>query len=76
MKHIVGAVNLSNLYLKEIPEILNGVHVKGDFNVSFNVLNWLIDTLWNPFFFARTRTFLNPAFFNLILNSTTIVSSF
>ena len=27
MKHIVGAVNLSNLYSKEIPEILNGVHV-------------------------------------------------
>ena len=41
MKHIVGAVNLSNLYLKEIPEILNGVHVKGDFDVSFNVLKSL-----------------------------------
>ena len=41
MKHIVGAVNLSNLYLKEIPEILNGVHVKGDFDVSFNILRSL-----------------------------------
>ena len=41
MKHIVGAVNLSNLYLKEIPEILNGVHIKGDFDVSFNVLKSL-----------------------------------
>jgi len=41
MKHIVGAVNLSNLYLKEIPEILNGVHVKGDFDVSLNILRSL-----------------------------------
>ena len=41
MKHIVGAVNLSNLYSKEIPEILNGVHVKGDFDVSFNILRSL-----------------------------------
>ena len=41
MKHIDGAVNLSNLYLKEIPEILNGVHVKGDFDVSFNILRSL-----------------------------------
>jgi len=41
MKHIDGSVNLSNLYLKEIPEILNGVHIKGDFDVSFNVLKSL-----------------------------------
>ena len=41
MKHIDGSVNLSNLYLKEIPEILNGVHVKGDFDVSFNILRSL-----------------------------------
>ena len=41
MKHIVGAVNLSNLYLKEIPEILNGVDVKGDFDVSLNILRSL-----------------------------------
>ena len=39
MKHIVGEVYLSNLYLKEIPEILNCVHVKGYFDVSFNILN-------------------------------------
>ena len=45
MKHIVGAVNLSNLYLKEIPEILNGVHVKGDFDVSFNILRSLNNSL-------------------------------
>ena len=41
MKHIDGSVNLNNLYLKEIPEILNGVHVKGDFDVSFNILRSL-----------------------------------
>jgi len=41
MKHIDGSVNLSNLYLKEITEILNGVHIKGDFDVSFNVLKSL-----------------------------------
>ena len=38
MKYIDGYVQINNLYLKEIPEILNGVHIKGDFDVSFNVL--------------------------------------
>ena len=41
MKYIDGYVQINNLFLKEIPEILNGVHVKGDFDVSFNVLKSL-----------------------------------
>ncbi len=41
MKYIDGSVHINNLSLKELPEILNGVHVKGDFNVSFNVLKSL-----------------------------------
>jgi hypothetical protein len=41
MKYIDGSVHINSLSLKEIPEILNGVHVKGDFNVSFNVLKCL-----------------------------------
>ena len=41
MKYIDGYVQINNLYLKEIPEILNGVHIKGDFDVSFNVLKSL-----------------------------------
>lgn len=41
MKYIDGSVHINSLSLKEIPEILNGVHVKGDFNVSFNVLKSL-----------------------------------
>ena len=31
MKYIDGSVHINSLSLKEIPEILNGVHVKGDF---------------------------------------------
>ena len=41
MKYIDGYVQINNLFLKEIPEILNGVHIKGDFDVSFNVLKSL-----------------------------------
>ena len=41
MKYIDGYVQINNLFLKEIPEILNGVHIKGDFDVSFNVLKRL-----------------------------------
>jgi len=41
MKYIDGYVQINNLYLKEIPEILNGVHIKGDFDVSFNILKSL-----------------------------------
>ena len=41
MKYIDGYVQINNLYFKEIPEILNGVHIKGDFDVSFNVLKSL-----------------------------------
>ena len=41
MKHIDGSVKIDSLFLKEIPEILNGVHIKGDFDVSFNVLKSL-----------------------------------
>ena len=41
MKHIDGSVKIDSLFFKEIPEILNGVHIKGDFDVSFNVLKSL-----------------------------------
>ena len=41
MKYIDGSVHINSLSLKEIPEILNGVHVKGNFNVSYNVLKSL-----------------------------------
>jgi hypothetical protein len=41
MKYIDGYVQINKLFLKEIPEILNGVHIKGDFDVSFNVLKSL-----------------------------------
>lgn len=41
MKHIDGSVKIDSLFFKEIPEILNGVHIKGDFDVSFNVLKRL-----------------------------------
>ena len=41
MKYIDGYVQINNLSLKEIPEILNGVHIKGDFDVSFNILKSL-----------------------------------
>lgn len=41
MKYIDGYVQINNLFFKEIPEILNGVHIKGDFDVSFNVLKSL-----------------------------------
>lgn len=41
MKYIVGSVDLNSLYLKVTPEILNGVHVKGNFDVSFNILRSL-----------------------------------
>ena len=38
MKHIDGSVNIVSVSFREIPEILNGVHVKGNFDVSFNIL--------------------------------------
>ena len=41
MKYIDGSVHINSLSLKDIPEILNGVHVKGNFNVSYNVLKSL-----------------------------------
>lgn len=41
MKTIDGNVNLNNLNLRELPEILKGVHINGSFDVSFNNLKTL-----------------------------------
>jgi len=41
MKHIVGSVKIDSLSFREIPEILKGVYVKGNFDVSFNILRSL-----------------------------------
>lgn len=40
-KYIKGDVNLSNLYLKEIPEIFNGVSIEGSINLTENSLTTL-----------------------------------
>lgn len=40
-KYIKGDVNLSNLYLKEIPEIFNGVSIEGSINLTDNSLTTL-----------------------------------
>ena len=36
MKQIRGDVDLADLYLKEIPSILNDVVIEGDFDISDN----------------------------------------
>ncbi len=41
MKHIDGSVKIDSLSFREIPEILKGVYVKGNFDVSFNILRSL-----------------------------------
>ena len=41
MKQIHGDVDLTDLYLKEIPSILKDVNVGGDFNCSNNKLTSL-----------------------------------
>jgi len=57
-KYIKGDVNLSMLYLKEIPEILNGIDIDGSLILSGNGLTTLnnfpelvtenIDLMRNP----------------------------
>jgi len=37
-KYIKGDVNLSDLFLKEIPEIFKGVSIEGSLNLSKNGL--------------------------------------
>jgi hypothetical protein len=36
MKKIIGDLKLDNLYLREIPEILNDVHIEGDVHITDN----------------------------------------
>ena len=36
MKKIIGDLKLDNLYLREIPEILNDVHIEGDIHITDN----------------------------------------
>ena len=40
-KYIKGDVNLSDLFLKEIPEIFKGVSIEGSLNLSKNGLTTL-----------------------------------
>lgn len=36
MKKIIGDVKLNDLHLREIPEILNDVHIEGDIHITDN----------------------------------------
>ena len=36
MKKIIGDVKLDDLHLREIPEILNDVHIEGDVHITDN----------------------------------------
>ena len=46
-KKIIGDVNLSDLYLKQLPEILKDVSIDGDFFCSNNL--WYCDSVTNIF---------------------------